>query len=427
MKTKFFIQLYILKLLIKEIFSIYAYFYFQLIHATDIPKYIISSEGIIYPKNPNEVCYKNGRNIHYVYNFENIKHNLEKKICIYMLSCDILGYFNFDYVSINEYIITNIYYENWYCFDDCNLDANKNFISPDICGKNRYPLISYSNEGFKENYKFCLDPMNDISHFYINDNYINRNYYIGKAVEYFINNDIYNIPIKDLFSINSFDNLEIFSDTISLEISNIQNGKGKIFNGNEELSEGCFFNPNINLTFKNKINEGYLMIISIKTKPRNRPSSVSTCVNDAKIYLYISQENCTMDEASDNYCQQCIDEYGKNGNNCYHKSEKFTNLYYDEHSQTFKQCEINNIIYNCSICPKGSYIFENKSLSNICKKCPEWKYTNSTDQYECISCPPHCAECNTKGNCIKCNNNALNGLGNCSVCENKIEWEYIYY
>jgi len=340
MKTKFFIQIYILKLLIKEIFSIYAYFYFQIIHATDIPKYIISSEGIIYPKNPNEVCYKNGRGIHYIYNFEKIKHNLEKKICIYMLSCDILGYFNFNYVSINEYIITNIYYENWYCFDDCNLDSNKNFISHDICGKNKYPLISYSNENFKENYKFCLDPMNDITHFYINDYYINRNYYIGKTVEYFINNDIFNISIKDLFSINGFDNLEIFSDTISLKITNIQNGKGKIFNGNEELSEGSFFNPNINLTFKNNINEGYLMIISLITKPRNRPSSASTCVNEAKIYLYVSQKNCTMDEASDNYCQQCIDEYGKNGNNCYHKSEKFTNLYYDEQSQTFKQCEI---------------------------------------------------------------------------------------
>ena len=51
--------------------------------------------------------------------------------------------------------------------------------------------------------------MNDITHFYINDNYINRNYYLGKTEEYFINNDLYNIPIKDLFIINTFDNLEI--------------------------------------------------------------------------------------------------------------------------------------------------------------------------------------------------------------------------
>ena len=166
------------------------------------------------------------------------------------------------------------------------------------------------------------------------------------------------------------------------------------------------------------------MIISIKTKPRNRPSSVSTCANEAKIYLYVSQKNCTMDEASDNYCQKCIDEYGKYDNNCYHRSEKFTNLYYDEHSQTFKQCEINNTIYNCSICPKGSYIFENNTFSSTCKKCPEWKYNDNVDQYECIPCVPHCVECNTKGICLKCNTNSLNGLDNCSLCENKIGWEY---
>ena len=369
MKIKFFILLYILELLVKGIFSIYAYFDIQIFHANDSPKYIISSEGIFYPKYPNEICFKDGRNLHHIYNFDKIKQDLEKKICIYMLTCQIPGYFNFIYASINEYIITLVDYENWYCFNDCNSDENKIFISG-ICEDNMHPIISHWNGDFKKNYKFCLKPKNDISNFYLDDNSINRNYYKGKTVEYFINNDIYNISIKDLFSINGFDNLEIFLDAISLEISSIQNGKGKILNGNEELSEGNFFNPNINLTFKNIINEGYLMVISIKTKPRNRPSSVSTCVNEAKIILYVSQENCTIDEASDNYCQKCIDEYGKNGNNCYHKSEKFTNLYYDEHSQTFEQCKLNDTIYNCSICPRGSYIFENNTFSNTCKKCP---------------------------------------------------------
>jgi len=277
----------------------------------------------------------------------------------------------------------------------------------------------------KESFTFCLKPRYDITKFYIDDNNININYYNGKTVEYFINNDVYNIPIKDLFSINGFDNLEIILDKISLEISSIQNGNGQIFNGNEELFERSFFNPNINLTyFKKVINDGYLMIISIKTKPRNRNSSVSTCANEAKIYLYAPQKNCTIDEASDNYCQKCINEYGKNGNNCYYKLEKLTNLYYDEQSQAFKQCEINDTIYNCSICPRGTYIFKNNTLSNICKKCPEWKYTNSVDQYECISFIPHCIEYNIKGNCLKCNNNALNSLGNCSVCENGIGWEF---
>ena len=251
------------------------------------------------------------------------------------------------------------------------------------------------------------------------------NYYKGKTVEYFINNnDTYNIPIKDLFIINGFEDKEIMLDTFSLEISSIQNGYGHIYNGNEELFEGSFFNPNINLTFRNIINDGYLMIISIKTKPRNRNSSVSTCANEAKIYLYVSQKNCTMDEASDNYCQKCKDDYGRNDNNCYHKSEKFTNLYYDELSQTFKQCEINDSIFNCSICPEGTHIFENNPFSSTCKKCPEWKYTDIVDQNECISCPPHCIDCNTKEICLKCNNNAINGLDNCSLCENIIEWEF---
>jgi len=171
-----------------------------------------------------------------------------------------------------------------------------------------------------------LEPRNEISQFYIDDNNINKNYYKGKAAIYFIKADTYNIPIADLFSINGFDDLEINIDTISLEISSILNGKGQIFNGNEELFKGSFFNPKINITFKNIINDGYLMIIDIKTKPRNRPSSVSTCVNEAKIILYVSQKNCTMDEESDNFCQKCKNEYSNNGNNCYLKSEKFANL-----------------------------------------------------------------------------------------------------
>ena len=422
----FSIQLYIfLKLLVKEIFSAYAYIDIIINHSIDYPKYIISSEGIIYPKNPYEVCYKkNVRDLHVIYNFEKIKQDLEKKICLYMIGCQASGCFNFEYASVNEYIISNIDYKNWYSLYDYDSNIKKEFTYNKICGENKQPIITNSNGGFNKNYTFCLDPKNDITNFYINDNKINKNYYKGKTVKYFINSDTYNIPIKDLFSINGFDNLEILLESFSLEISDVQNGKGKIFNGIEELSKGSFFNPNINLTFKNIINDGYLMIINIKTKPRNRPSSVSTCVNEAKIYLYVSQKNCTMNEASDNYCQKCLDEYGKSDNNCYHRSEKFRYLYYDEQSQTFKQCKLNDTIYNCSICPEGTYIFENNTFSNTCEKCPEWKYTNKEDQYECIPCPPHCIECYTKDICLKCNNNALNGLDNCSVCENNIGWEY---
>ena len=424
MTKQFFLHICILELLVKSIISNYAYFDCQINCANDYPLYIIDPEENIKPKNPLEVChkYRTVYDLYHIYNFEKVKRNLEEKICIYWVNCRGAGNFAFQYVSINEYIITVVDYENWYSCDDCNYIATgKKFMTSNaLCPSNYNPLIEYSNAGnyFNTIYStFCLEPRNDIQNYYIDDSKINTNYYKGKEVEYFIyNNDTLNIPIKDLFIINGFDNLEIILDTISLEISSIQNGKGQIFNGNEELSEGSFFNPNIN--------EGYLMIVSIKTKPRNRPSSVSTCVNEAKIYLYVSQENCTMISASDNYCQKCIGEYGKSGNNCYHKSEKFTNLFYDEQSQTFKQCEINDTIYNCSICPEGTHIFKDNSFSNICKKCPEWKFTDIVDQYECISCHPHCIECDLKGICLKCNNNALNGLSNCSKCENEIGWEY---
>ena len=417
------IHISILKLLlVKEIFSKYAYFDFKLTCVDDFVKYINSSEGLIYPENPNEKY-----NLSYIYNFEKLKQDLDKKICIHIVNAYInTSIFSFEYASINEYIFTQVNYENWYSCDDCDYDINKKFIiSDNKCKTNNNSLIIYSN-GFNAHtmYTFCLKPKNDITNFYINDSKINKDYYKGKKLEYFINNDTYNIPVKDLFSINGFDNLEIILDTISLEISSIQNGKGKIFNGNEELFERSFFNPNISLTFKRIINDGYFMIIRIKTKPRDRPSSVSTCVNETQIYLYVSQKNCSMDKASDDYCQKCMDEYGKSGNDCYHRTEKFTNLYYDEQSQTFKQCEKNNTIYNCSICPEGTHIFKKNSFSNICKKCPEWKYTYIPDQDECISCDPHCINCNLKGICLECNNNALNGFGNCSVCENKIRWEY---
>ena len=409
-------------LLVKKIFSKYAYFDIKLACVDDFVKYIISSEGIFYPKNPIERF-----DMNHIYDFDIFKQDLDKKICIGFYNFHINeAFFSFQYASINEYIITKVNYENWYSCDDCDYKNNKKFMtSNDKCEINNNPLILYS-DGYNvpQIYTFCLEPKNVITNFYIDDTKINKNYYKGKTVEYFINNATYNIPIKDLFSINGFDNLEIILDTFSLEISSIQNGKGKIFNGNEELFEKSFFNPNTNLTFKKIINDGYLMTIRIKTKPRDRPSSVSTCVNEAQIYLYVSQENCTMDKSSDNYCQKCMDEYGKSGNNCYHKSEKFTNLYYDEQSQIFKQCEINNTIYNCSICPEGTHIFKNYSFLNICKKCPEWKYTDMIDQEKCNSCQiPHCIKCNTKDICLKCNNNALNGLGNCSVCKNYEEYD----
>lgn len=113
---------------------------------------------------------------------------------------------------------------------------------------------------------------------------------------------IHIIFLLKIYLVKKFNNLEIILHIISLEISSIQDRKEKIFNENEELFEGSFFNLNINFTFNKNINNSYLMIISIKTKTRKRPSSFSTSINESKIYLNISKANCTMDEVSNNYC-----------------------------------------------------------------------------------------------------------------------------
>ena len=228
MKKIFFIHLYILKLLLKQTCTIYGYFDFKLVWVDNYVRYINSSEGIIYEK------YKSNLNFP-TFIFENVKQDLEKKICIYFYNGWGPSSFAFEDASINEYSITIVDYENWYSCDNCDFASNKKFITTNVnCYNNPFTLY-LSLDSYNKTYKFCLEPRNEISQFYIDDNNINKNYYKGKTAIYFINDDTYNIPIADLFSINGFDDLEINIDTISLEISSIQNGKGQIFNGNEEL------------------------------------------------------------------------------------------------------------------------------------------------------------------------------------------------
>ena len=218
MKTIFFIHLYILKLLFKQTYTIYAYFDFKLACVDNYVRYINSSEGIIYEKYENIYLLKN-----HIYIFEKVKQDLEKRICIYIDNWWGPCNFAFEEASINEYSITIVDYENWYSCDNCDFDSNKKFItSYSIC--NNKPILYLSFDSLYKTYEFCFEPRNEITQFYTDDKNINRNYYKGKTVIYFINNDVYNIPIKDLFSINDFDNLEIILDTISLEISSIQNG-----------------------------------------------------------------------------------------------------------------------------------------------------------------------------------------------------------
>jgi len=212
-----------------------------------------------------------------------------------------------------------------------------------------------------------------------------------------------------------------------------------------------------------------------------------------------------MVETTNNFCQKCISDYGKYENNCYHKTEKFENLYYDQ-SQTWKQCDSSQDNFICSICPKGTYIKNSSSQicekckigeysdskdANNCKKCPKGYYSTTKGASNCQECPegytsipgsnkcyldcepgyslnedkctpcqpgfyedqksslackeceenkyslfgfnkclpceqtiPNCRNCTKNGICLDCNNNAVSGYDNCTICENNIDWEF---
>ena len=418
----FFFQILIFSIFINKIhLRTIVYIKYEFTCPNDYPEYIISSEGTFWPINPNNIAFA----LSYIFKFNEIPHDIEKPLCISWVNLYSYGFLAFYYVSINEYDITepNNYYDYYYCKDYVVYGQNNFTVGklPEYCSRTVIIPTSTPSSNI-----LCLKPRNNIDKFYIDDNKINQKFYKGKTLIYFLNNESDDFNINNIFSINGKEYLDFNLDTVSLEIISIQNKKGKIYNGNEELFEGSFFNSkNIYLTHKKINDEGYLTIITIKTKPRNRQSSVYTCETEAKIYLYVAQKNCTINEASDNFCQKCIDEFGKYENNCYNFNEKFRDLYYDNYSQTFKQCETNNNIFACSICPTGSHLLKSEFYYNICEKCVDWKYTDNENQDECILCEiPHCSNCEKKDICLKCDNNALNGYDNCSICGNKNEWKY---
>ena len=325
-------------------------------------------------------------------------------------------------------------------------------------------IISTGNAGNYFNtvsYNFCLDPKSDISSFFIDNSKINQKYYKGKEVKYILYDEINNFNIDEIFIINGKENLVYFLDTVSLKITSISNNKGKIYNGNEELGVNSFFNPkNKYLTYKRVDDDGgYIMTITIETKLKNKNIDIRTCEPEAKIYLYVPLKNCTMTEYSNNFCQQCINNnYAKNinENKCYHKSEKFSDLYYESFSQIWKNCENEKNSFTCSICPKGTFI--KNELTQTCEKCPKGEYNNDIDQNKCEKCDkgyysnvigstsceicpdgyfspegadkcslceeliPNCNSCSKQLKCLECDNEAVSGYDNCTICENDRDW-----
>ena len=79
----------------------------------------------------------------------------------------------------------------------------------------------------------------------------------------------------------------------------------------------------------------------------------------------------------------------------------------------------------CEKCSPGYYI--DIIGSSYCKECEENKYSFYGFN-KCLNCDdliPHCNKCSKDGRiCLECNNNALNGYNNCTICENDFDWEY---
>ena len=104
------------------------------------------------------------------------------------------GWFAFDYVSNNKYIITFIEYEKHFICEDCNINVPKNFIiTNDYCIKTLI-IKTINNPGYNT---FCLAPHNNITDFYINETYINEKYYMGRTFEFIMNNEIDKINMKN--------------------------------------------------------------------------------------------------------------------------------------------------------------------------------------------------------------------------------------
>ena len=51
------------------------------------------------------------------------------------------SFFSFDYTSVNEYIITNVDYENWYSCDNCDYNKEQKFVTSNFtCGRIKFCL-----------------------------------------------------------------------------------------------------------------------------------------------------------------------------------------------------------------------------------------------------------------------------------------------
>ena len=135
------ILLVTLLLLVNNSFLLIAYFKIEIFCANDYPKYINSSEGNYTPINPNELLHdKREGDFDYIFKFNEIKHNIEKSLCIKLVGYDNWNGFSFYNSTINEYDITILNFKDFYFCDDCYYDGNQDFKVGNIY-KDRKPII----------------------------------------------------------------------------------------------------------------------------------------------------------------------------------------------------------------------------------------------------------------------------------------------
>ena len=359
------------------------YFEFQFNCLSNTINKIKYSEGEISPLNPAQ-----NPNLDYTLYFSHIKHKLNESLCINVEKNNLnKGSFAFKKAFLNEYDISELDFANFWECPNC---SPTNYIYNENCYQKQKISLSYNNDNSIN--EFCLLPTTDISIFNQgNENKINNNFYVGKQnINLIINYKKAKFTINELFYINGYSNYVFDLDNVSLKIIDVINFNSILSNEDEELFVNSTFNAKSNyMSHEKKIEEGYLMIITIITVTRTNSfdsTSYTTCSKPSILNVYVSQDNCTMSEFSDDFCQKCKKNYVRYGDKCLLKTDKIKNLYYNESSQAWEICENSKDNFICSICPKGTYIKEKKETYQICEKCPNGAYSDEEDLDNCKEC-----------------------------------------
>ena len=177
-----------------------AYFTFEFFCVDDTIDRIKYSGGEIKPYNPQTVILLD---INYIFYFPELKHSLNENLCIYLYNIRYPGFFACKKALVNEYDITEIEYENFWECSNCNINSPYKYTYNEKCNNKPKIYLSYYYPEYVYIYNdFCLKPTDDISIFNKGEQYINNNYYGGKTINIFLNDEIDKFKIDNIFQIN---------------------------------------------------------------------------------------------------------------------------------------------------------------------------------------------------------------------------------